>query len=160
MDEAIRYRRATEDDALTVCELGQLLNAIHHAARPDIYTAATQDVKRDLPHWMNALVDPAHAVFIAHVGPRAAGFITASLSSGAGPLLQPLKFARIGSVCVAEQFWGNGIGRGLIQHVRDWAVDQGAGDIRLAVWTFNEHAIRLYAELGFETRALEMGMRL
>lgn len=160
MDNVVRYRTADETDALTICELGQLLNKIHHAARPDIYTAATLDYQRDLPHWMNALVDPAHAVFIAHVGPQAAGFITASLSSGVGPLMQPLKFARIGSVCVAEQFWGNGIGRGLIQHVRDWAVDQGAEDIRLAVWTFNEQAIRLYAELGFETRALEMGMRL
>lgn len=53
MDTAITYRTATVEDALTICELGQLLNAIHHAARPDIYTAATQDFSRDLPHWMS-----------------------------------------------------------------------------------------------------------
>lgn len=53
MDQAITYRTATVEDALTICELGQLLNAIHHAVRPDIYTAATQDFSRDLPHWMS-----------------------------------------------------------------------------------------------------------
>ena len=28
------------------------------------------------------------------------------------------------------------------------------------VWPFNERAVRMYAEFGFETRALEMGVRL
>jgi ribosomal protein S18 acetylase RimI-like enzyme len=30
----------------------------------------------------------------------------------------------------------------------------------LTVWPFNERAVRMYAEFGFETRALEMGVRL
>ncbi|TDV58039.1 hypothetical protein EC919_10185 [Pseudomonas graminis] len=38
MDEAISYREATAEDVAAICELGQLLNAIHHAERPDIYT--------------------------------------------------------------------------------------------------------------------------
>jgi hypothetical protein len=40
MDEAISYRTATVEDALSMCALGQLLNAVHHAVRPDIYAAA------------------------------------------------------------------------------------------------------------------------
>lgn len=160
MDELISYRTATVDDALTICQLGQVLNAVHHAARPDIYTAATDDYSRDLPHWMNAFGNPGHVVFIAHIGHQAAGFITASLASGTGPLMQPLVSVRIGSVCVTDEFWGKGIGRGLVQKVRDWAIGQGAEDFRLAVWSFNTHAIRLYSELGFETRAFEMGMHL
>lgn len=160
MEDAITLRQAIKEDLLTICQLGQLLNAVHHAARPDIYTDATLDHSRDLPHWKSCFENPAQVVFIAHVGAQPAGFITASLSSSAGPLMQAMNIVRIGSVCVAEPFWGNGIGRGLVQHVRDWAVKHDAQDIRLAVWTFNEHAIRLYAEIGFETRALEMGMRI
>ena len=52
------------------------------------------------------------------------------------------------------------MGRGLIQLVQKWAIARGAEDIRLAVWAFNTHATRLYEELGFETRAWEMDMRL
>jgi ribosomal protein S18 acetylase RimI-like enzyme len=160
MDESITYRHATAVDVPAICELGQLLNAIHHAARPEMYTAATHDFSRDAPHWMSFFEGPGQIVFIAHVDGTAAGFITASLSSGSGPLMQPMRFVRIGSVCVAERYWGNGIGRELVNLVQEWGIRQGAHDIRLAVWTFNAPAIRLYEEMGFETRAFEMGRPL
>jgi GNAT superfamily N-acetyltransferase len=61
---------------------------------------------------------------------------------------------------VAERFWGNGIGRKLVNLVQEWGIQQSAKDIRLAVWTFNAPAVRLYEEMGFETHAFEMGMPL
>jgi ribosomal protein S18 acetylase RimI-like enzyme len=146
MDEAITYRTATVEDALTICELGQVLNAVHHAARPDIYAAATQDFSRDLSHWMSFFEKPGQVVFIAKVGHQAAGFITASLSASSGPLMQPLNVVRIGSVCVAEQFWGKGVGRRLIQLVKNWAIENDAQDLRLSVWPFNARAARMYTE--------------
>jgi ribosomal protein S18 acetylase RimI-like enzyme len=160
MGKSINCRQANISDVPAICELGQLLNTIHHAVRPDIYTAATQDFSRDAPHWMSFFEEPGQMVFIGHVDGVAAGFITASLSSGSGPLMKPIKFVRIGSVCVAERFWGKGIGRKLVNLVQEWGIQQGAKDIRLAVWTFNAPAVRLYEEMGFETRAFEMGMPL
>ncbi|MFW9082049.1 GNAT family N-acetyltransferase [Pseudomonas sp. P2757] len=160
MEEIITYRTATADDALTMCELGQLLNAVHHVARPDIYAAPTEDFARDLPHWSGVFEKPGHVVFIAHVDQQPVAFITANIAPSVGPLMQPMNVVRIGSVCVAERFSGKGIGRGLIQRVRDWAVKHDAQDLRLTVWPFNERAARMYAEFGFENRAVEMGMRL
>lgn len=160
MDEMISYRQATVEDVAAICELGQLLNAIHHAERPDIYAAETRDYTRDAPHWMSFLNNPEQVIFLAFVGDRAAGFVSAGMFSAGGPLLQPMAFARIGSVCVAEVFRGKGLGRGLIERVQGWAQERDARDIRLSVWGFNTHARRLYEELGFETRAFEMGMRL
>lgn len=58
MEEVITYRTATAEDALAMCELGQLLNSVHHAARPDIYAAATEDFARDLPHWAGVFENP------------------------------------------------------------------------------------------------------
>ncbi|MBK5373821.1 GNAT family N-acetyltransferase [Pseudomonas sp. TH43] len=160
MDEAITYRIATAQDALTMCELGQLLNSVHHDARPDIYAAATEDYSRDLPHWSGIFEKPGQVAFIATVDGQAAAFITANLSASSGPLMQPQNVVRIGSVCVAEPYWGKGLGRGLIQRVKDWAIEHDAQDLRLTVWPFNERAIRIYAEFGFEHRAIEMGLRL
>jgi GNAT superfamily N-acetyltransferase len=160
MEATITYRTATPDDALKMCELGQLLNLVHHEGRPDIYAAATADFARDLPHWSGVFEKPGHVVFLASVADQAVAFITANLSASVGPLMQPQNVVRIGSVCVAEPFWGKGIGRALIQRVKDWAIEQNAQDLRLTVWPFNERAVRMYAEFGFETRALEMGVRL
>lgn len=160
MHKLITFREAVADDVPAICELGQLLNAIHHAARPEIYAAATLDHSRDKTHWASFFGMPRQVAFMAHVDGEAAGFITASLSSSSGPLMQPLDFVRIGSVCVAERFWGNALGRRLVKMVQDWGIERGAKDIRLSVWAFNHHAVRFYEELGFETRALEMGMSL
>ncbi|CAI8889196.1 MULTISPECIES: GNAT family N-acetyltransferase [Pseudomonas] len=160
MDETITYRIATVEDALSMCELGQLLNEVHHTARPDIYAPATEAFSRDLPHWSGLFERPGHVAFIAHVGHQPAAFITASLSASSGPLMQPQNVVRIGSVCVAEQFSGKGIGRGLMDLVKNWALGQDAQDLRLTVWAFNTRAVRMYAEFGFEPRAFEMGMRL
>jgi ribosomal protein S18 acetylase RimI-like enzyme len=160
MDETITYRIATVDDALSMCALGQLLNEVHHAARPDIYAPATELFSRDRPHWSGLFEKPEHVVFIASAGDQAVAFITASLSASSGPLMQPQNVVRIGSVCVAEQFSGKGIGRGLMDLVKNWAIEQDAQDLRLTVWSFNTRAARMYAEFGFEPRAVEMGMRL
>ncbi|WP_025111572.1 GNAT family N-acetyltransferase [Pseudomonas sp. H1h] len=160
MDETITYRTATVEDALSMCELGQLLNEVHHTARPDIYAPATVEFSRDLPHWSGLFEKPGHVVFIASVDDQAVAFITASLSASSGPLMQSQNVVRIGSVCVAEPFSGKGIGRGLMALVKNWAVEQDAQDLRLTVWPFNSRAARMYAEFGFEPRAFEMGMRL
>ncbi|TDM08945.1 MAG: hypothetical protein C4K60_06180 [Ideonella sp. MAG2] len=80
------------------------------------------------------------------------------VSRGQGhTLLQPVRYARINSVCVVEAARGQGIGRGLMRHAEQWAHGQGATDIRLTVWTFNAAAQGLYEALGYAPRSLNMG---
>lgn len=59
-------------------------------------------------------------------------------------------------MAVREGQQGRGIGRTLMRLAESWGIEQGATDIRLAVWTFNESATRLYEEPGYEVRAFEM----
>ncbi|GAB7522896.1 GNAT family N-acetyltransferase [Paraburkholderia sp. 2C] len=160
MTEPISYRRATIDDILTVCELGQILNTIHHQARPDIYACATAEFARDEPHWLSSLQGEDRAMFLAEHGAAAVGFITVQLMQPISPLLQPLIFGRIGSVAVSERMRGRGVATELMNRAEEWARKNGASDMRLTVWAFNQQAIDLYQELGYELRAFEMGKQL
>ncbi len=160
MTDPISYRRATVDDVLTICELGQILNTTHHLARPDIYVDATTDFGRDKPHWRCNLEEEDRATFLAEVGSRAVGFITVQVVKPTSPLLQPMAAGRIGSVAVSEQIRGRGVGSTLMRLAEAWARERGAVDMRLAVWAFNEQAVALYQELGYEIRAFEMGKRV
>jgi len=47
-----------------------------------------------------------------------------------------------------------------MEQVRVWAEGRDAKDIRLSVWAFNDRARRMYEELGYEVRALEMGLEV
>ncbi|WP_323122007.1 GNAT family N-acetyltransferase [Burkholderia alba] len=160
MAESITYRRATLEDLPSICALGQMLNRIHHHARPDIYAAATPDIARDQASWLPSLQDADRATFIAERDGTAVGFITVHVAQPSISLFQPVKFARIGSVAVADAQRDRGIGRALMRLAESWAREQGAADVRLAVWTFNDAAVHLYERLGYEVRALEMGKRI
>ncbi|MBB5511177.1 GNAT family N-acetyltransferase [Paraburkholderia atlantica] len=160
MTEPISYRRASIDDILTVCELGQILNAVHHHARPDIYANATAEFARDKPHWLSSLQEENRAMFLAEHGSTAVGFITVQVIQPISPLLQPLIVGRIGSVAVLERLRGRGVGSTLMKLAEQWARKNGANDMRLTVWAFNEHAVDLYQELGYELRAFEMGKQI
>lgn len=160
MSQGLTYRQAHLDDLHTLCVLGQPLNRLHHQERPDIYRDATDQVERDQSHWRPCLISRVQAVFLAEQHGVGVGFITAQIIETASPLLQPLRVARIGSICVLEAHRGQGIGRELMALAERWAIRQGARDLRLTVWAFNEPAQRLYEELGYEKRAFEMGKRL
>ncbi|OAJ56819.1 GCN5 family acetyltransferase [Paraburkholderia ginsengiterrae] len=160
MIEPVRYRRATLDDTLKVCELGQILNSVHHQARPDIYVDATTEFERDKSHWEPFLQADDRATFLAEQDGTAVGFIAVQVVNPISPLLQPLVVGRICSIAVADGLRGHGVGKALMNLAEDWAREKGATDIRLAVWAFNEHAVDLYTELGYEVRAFEMGRPL
>ncbi|MDE1184827.1 GNAT family N-acetyltransferase [Paraburkholderia sp.] len=160
MTEPIRYRRATIDDTLTICELGQILNAIHHHEHPDIFADATTAFDRDKPHWLPSLQEADRATFLAECGSTPVGFITIQVVTLTSPLLQPMVVGRIGSVAVSEHVRGRGVGGTLMTLAEQWALKQGATDIRLGVWAFNDRAIDLYRELGYAIRAFEMGKPL
>ncbi|AMV44726.1 GNAT family N-acetyltransferase [Paraburkholderia caribensis] len=160
MTHPISYRRASIEDVFTICELGQILNASHHLARPDIYADAAAEFGRDKPHWLSSLEGEDRAAFLAEIGSKPVGFITIQVVRPISPLLQPMVVGRIGSVAVSEEIRGRGVGSCLIQLAEEWARKQGATDIRLTVWEFNEQAVDLYQELGYEIRAFEMGKRI
>ena len=159
MMNLVRYRLATPADILTLCELGQELNSLHHQMRPDIYVAATSDFKRDAAHWLPSLESDNQAAYIAEEGATAVGFVTMHLSHPTSPLLQPQCVCRIGSICVVQEQRGRGIGPALMRLAESWAAGRGANDVRLTVWAFNDVAIALYKELGYEVRAFDMGKR-
>lgn len=67
------YRRATVGDILAVCELGQILNRVHHLARPDINTDATLEFARDEALWLPCLQAENQATFLANRAEKHSG---------------------------------------------------------------------------------------
>lgn len=147
--------RATVQDLASICQLGQVVNRLHHAALPDIF-AADPDHVEHAAHWRKSLKNDDAATFLAYDEGAVAGFVTVQVIEESHCLLQPQRFARVGTLCVAEQKRGRGIGRVLMQHAERWAAACKALDIRLEVWKFNGSAVRLYEELGYEIQSFAM----
>ena len=150
------YRRALESDLPAICVLGQVVNLLHHEARPEIF-APLSAPERDEEHWRSTAFSSGSIAFVAEYSGQTIAFVTASVIDENHSLLQPIRYVRVGSVCVDEGQRGRGVGRELMQLVERWAAREGASDIRLNVWAFNESARHLYKELGYEVRSLFLG---
>jgi ribosomal protein S18 acetylase RimI-like enzyme len=156
----ITYREATSVDLQAICVLGQEINALHHAAWPDVF-APSGDPQRDEGLWREMIGMPDATTFVAETAEGVIAFVNvAFIAKDKSPLLQPISYARVGSVGVAERHRGKGIGTELMHRAEAWAAVKGAKHLSLNVWAFNEGAVRLYEELGYEVRSHTMGKRL
>jgi ribosomal protein S18 acetylase RimI-like enzyme len=159
LPSGIAIRLARIDDLPTLCSLGAAINAIHHEAWPTVF-AAPADPERDCAFWQPFVTATDTAAFIAEEGSAAVGMVTVSVATETSSLLKPLRYGRIGSVGVAGAMRNRGIGRTLVGHAESWARLHGAAEVRLNVWAFNDRAIELYRELGYDLRSVHLGKML
>jgi ribosomal protein S18 acetylase RimI-like enzyme len=153
------YREANPADLPSICALGEEVNSIHHVAWPEIF-AGPGAPERDLAHWSQSVAADDAKTFVAEENARVVGFVNVSVTTETHSLLQPMRYARIGSVSVTANRRGCGIGSRLMALAEQWATQQGAQEMRLNVWAFNQAALNLYAELGYDVRSHLLGKRL
>lgn len=153
------YREATVADLAAICILGQEVNTLHHQAWPDVFASAGSP-DRDRDHWLQSIAKNNATTFVAEVSGKLVGFVTVSVLDETHSLMQPCRYGRVGSIGVAVQHRGKGIGPQLMGSAEGWARERGAYEMRLNVWAFNEGAMRMYEELGYEVRSHFLGKRL
>lgn len=86
---------------------------------------------------------------VAVLNERIVGF-----SRCAGNLLKRSSHKVEFGVCVLKEYWGNGIGKNLLQESITWADGSGITKITLNVLETNDKAIELYKKSGFEIEGL------
>lgn len=68
-------------------------------------------------------------------------------------MFQPVRFGRVGSVCVTAHRRSEGIGRQLMRLAEAWVQARGRSEVRLHVYAFNDAALALYQSLGYDVRS-------
>jgi ribosomal protein S18 acetylase RimI-like enzyme len=153
------YREAAETDLPSICILGEGVNALHHEWSPALF-APPGDPARHLAWWQQSIGAAMATTFVAETAGEVIGFVNVTIINETVTLMQPVRFARIGTVGVAPAHRGKGIGHALMICAERWAITRGAVDLRLTVATQNAGALRLYEELGFELRSHSFGKLL
>lgn len=150
---------ANEDDLAAICALALQVDSLHAEAWPQIFGIA-EYLCLDPDFWRKYLTQPCTTILLAKLHSRAVGMAAAQIVPESKSPLNPMKYCRVGSVCVDHAERGKGIGHQLMGEVERWAFVQGAMDVRLDVWLFNPRAVDLYRELGYTIRGFFMGKLL
>jgi ribosomal protein S18 acetylase RimI-like enzyme len=148
----VNYRIANLADLPAICALGSEVNLFHHVALPDVF-AQPNEPERDVEIWRKVVDGEQSVAFVAERSSTLIGFVTAELVDETLTLFHPARFCRVGTLGVVLAERGRGIGSALMAALEQWAISHSASGAHLNVWKFNEAAIRLYVELGYEAKA-------
>ena|SRR5690348_117211 len=86
-----------------------------------------------------------HVAFIALHNERVAGWIHAFRCV----LLESNPFIEIGGLVVDEQYRGKGIGKKLVEGIKEWCLENGFHDIRVRSNVKRKEAHKFYTAIGF-----------
>jgi ribosomal protein S18 acetylase RimI-like enzyme len=156
----ISIRKATADDYNTLCELFDEIDALHRNNLPHIFQKPSGSV-REQEYYSGLIADENVALLVAEVDERLVGFIHAACrDTPAFPVLVPRRFAIVDSIGVKAGFQNHGIGRILMDKIKEWAIEKGVISIELNVYEFNRTAISFYEKLGYRTLSRKMSKEL
>jgi len=139
----VRMRAAGPDDAAALLRLKQRLD---QETSFMLLEAGERDAS--VPTLAGELEGAARSgnsvVIVAEIGGELAGYI--ELTGGTFHRNQATAYVVIGVLAVAG---GKGVGRGLLEEAKRWAVAHGVHRLELTVMAHNHRAIGLYERTGF-----------
>lgn len=158
---AFRIRRATADDVPAVLELAvQMVLASRSALRPEVSDEAIVRARRHNLGELRSLLDlPDGALFVA-VDEQDAPIGHVILMGNNIDTVSELPQAWVYDVSVRRDWWGQGVGRQLMEVAEGFAASLGLEWIGLGVTAANERALGFYEELGYRVERFQMAKRL
>jgi len=144
----ISIRFAKETDFEQVGKIFSEENRFHAELVPEIIQVADPIMT---PEWFDeVLKDPKKNIFVAENENRLLGLALVMLQSSIDdPIFKLRKYVHIGDISVLKEFQSLGIGRLLMEKIRQWTDEQGIKEIELQVWERNDKAIGFYEKLGY-----------
>ena len=149
-------RPAGESDIPAIATLAMQVYVLHHEAWPAIFAPLT-DTTQLADYWKGRYFTQGTGILVAVADAEVVGMVAASLREEKQNLmLQDRRCCCVDTIAVKEGYRRQGIGRGLMLALEEWAKEQEAQEIRFTVWQFNNGARIFYEELGYGERSVTM----
>ena len=148
-------RLATKRDLPRINELRMQVNDVHVSGRPDIFKPGFCEALA--LRAQDFLDSEERAVVLCEREGCVAGFaMLAYISRPEGPYTLERRYLHVDEIGVDRDFRRCGVGRELMDYIREDARRHGLARIELDVWAFNEGAQAFYEELGFSPYRIYM----
>jgi ribosomal protein S18 acetylase RimI-like enzyme len=137
-------------DAALICRLNREVHNHHYESHPDVFKP--YDVDTFLPWYEEMLAKDTTLALVAFYKNEPVGYALLFIKKITySPFVKDsFSSIHIDQMGVNESFRGKGIGKKLMEEVRNIAKERGVSRIQLSVWSDNAQARRFYENLGFE----------
>ena len=149
----ILIRKAKKDDLDEILDLLLQTARIHHYGRPDIFKDNSRKYSKD--EFYEILDDDKKPVFVAQdtATKKVVGYAFCQmLKFEERAVLKEYESLYLDDLCVDEKFRGNGIGKRIMDYLKEYAKTACCYNIELNVWDCNKAAIDFYEKNGLVTQ--------
>jgi ribosomal protein S18 acetylase RimI-like enzyme len=144
----MQIRRANEGDLERINELLYQVLDIHYQIRPDIFKKNAKKYTDN--EILDILKDDSRPVFVLDTDElQVAAYAFCVVGEQENEVLAKLKNLYIDDLCVDKSTRGAGLGKILLDFVKDYARTLGCYNVTLNVWHGNDGAERFYEKCGF-----------
>ena len=147
-------RPAESGDAGSICRIARDVHrtVVEHRAS---VTQRTLEFTNDERFYVKAMRTGDRAVFVGAAGADVVGYVLVCEETAPDDLTS-IPHALIDEIAVDPRYRHAGIGKALIARAEQWARSHGLTVVQLAVWEFNDHAIRAFQRAGYRTLMRKM----
>jgi diamine N-acetyltransferase len=143
----VKIRQAIQQDIEALQTLSMQNHEFHLEQSPDYFNKIDKLYKES--DWQGFIENSSCCVLVIEDDSNVIGFALIRLiNKNVAPHLREKRTAFISDFCIHQNWRGRGLGKKLFQACEEWAREQNAEELGLAVWTFNNHAIQLYEAMG------------
>lgn len=150
-------RTAAKSDAAQIAELFRQLHEFHVNAQPESYRMPQEEFFRRRADEM--LSDEDSAVLVNDDGGINA-YAAVKILDIRSEEKYPRRVCYVDCFAVAEGFRREGVGRRLMDYVKEYALQNGCSRVRLGTAAFNSGALAFYEKMGFTPRTIISALKL
>ena len=154
----ITVSQATSDDIEALVGLESKL--FHEdAGRYDPYSDTTWPEREGRKDFGDLIDSPDGILLAGHRSDEVVGLL-AGYAAKSSPTRQPVEYAVLRTMYVAEDARRFGVATLLIDHFLGWARERGCAEAHVDHYAANDPAARLYEQAGFHARSLSRALPL
>jgi diamine N-acetyltransferase len=154
----LHMREAVKNDYDIIHHIQKQVHELHVKERPDHYKMADTTLDR---HYFESLIDGEHTKVFILAGEQPIAYSILTIKNPVKrPILVSRKVVYMDDFGVDGRYRGKGIGKRFFGEILEFAKSIEADSLELAVWEFNESAIKFYESMNLKTKMRRMDIEL
>lgn len=154
--EKLKIIQPTIDEWSKINELAKQVHKLHINWNSDLFLDVEEIISMER---LNKLLE-TDSIYVAKVNGEIVGYIIIDIKEKDNGLMRYRKLLSIDTLCIDEDFRGQGIGTKILEFAKNIAKEQNCTDMHLTVNPNNENAIKVYEKFGMKVYNLSYIMKL
>ena len=154
--EKLKIIQPTIDEWSKINELAKQVHKLHINWNSDLFLDVEEVISMER---LNKLLE-TDSIYVAKVNGEIVGYIIIDIKEKDNGFMRYRKLLSIDTLCIDEDFRGQGIGTKILEFAKNIAKEENCTDMHLTVNPNNKNAIKVYEEFGMKVYNLSYMMKL